>query len=166
MNEKSMKEFSVCYDKFCIGRFTLEFDDEGRVKPFEGLGAFEMYLLGMWNDGMVVTMKGYDESREENYFVLLMPDGSEQIMNYSESEGFMIQPFKGAGEGRFAYLLEFLKGLEYDGVRGYEEYDEEEGMIFGILNVGEDSYTYGGSSMKEVKEDFERLKVGKLKGKN
>lgn len=56
-----MKEFSVCYDKFCIGRFTLTFDEGRKVMPFEGLGAFKMYLLGMWNDGMVVTMIGYDE---------------------------------------------------------------------------------------------------------
>ena len=160
-----MKEFAVCYDRFCIGQFLLRFDEEDHVILSEGLGAFEMYLLGMWNDGMVVTMKGYDECREENYFILLLPDGSEQGMNYSESAGFVISSFREPGEGRFAYLLEFLKGLEYNGVRGYEEYDEEEGMIFGILHVGEESYTYGGVSMREVKEDFERLKAEKLVAK-
>lgn len=166
MNEMGMKEFSVCYDKFCIGRFTLTFDKEGRVVPCEGLGAFEMYLLGMWNDGMVVTMKGYDEEREENCFVLLVPDGSEQLMTYSEKEGFTVKHFRNPGEGRFAYLLEFMNGLEYEeGVRGYEEYDEEEGMIFGILNLGEESYTYGGRWMGEVREDFQRLKAERLKAK-
>ena len=160
-----MKEFSVCYDRFCLGNYTLVCDGSDTVQATADLGAFEMYVLGMWNDGMVVTMKGYDEEKGENCFILLLPDGSEQVMNYTESAGFVISSFRDPGEGRFAYLLEFLKGLEYNGARGYEEYDEEEGMIFGILHVGEESYTYGGVSMMEVKEDFERLKAGKLVSK-
>lgn len=149
-----MKEFSVCYDRFCIGRFSLAFDDEEKVIPFDGLGAFEMYLLGMWNDGMVVTMKGYDEEAGENQFVLLLPDGSERLMVYSGKEGFVIQPFRKTGDGHFAYLLEFLKGLEYKGYRGYEEYDGEEGMICGIVTIGEENLAYCGKTMNDLKADF------------
>lgn len=160
MNE--MKEFSVCYDKFCIGRYALSIDEVGRIVPFEGLGGFEMYLLSMWNDGMVVTMKGYDEERDCAVFVLLLPDGSEQVMTNIDGKGFEVALYRNKGEGRFAYLLDFLSGLEYKGFLGYEEYDEEEGMIFGMVTVDEESLTYGGTCFAEVKEDFMRVIEGKV----
>lgn len=160
MNE--MKDFSVCYDKFCLGRYSLAFDEEGKLVPFEGEGAFEMYLLSMWNDGMVVTMKGYDEKRDCAVFVLLLPDGSEQVMENADGKGFGVTPYRCKGEGRFAYLLEFLSGLEYKGFRGYEEYDDDEGMIFGTVTVGDEALTYGGVCFAEVKEDFVRVIEGKL----
>ena len=72
-----MKEFSVCYDRFCLGNYTLVCDVSDTVQATADLGAFEMYVLGMWNDGLVVTMKAYDEVCGENQFVLLVPDGSE-----------------------------------------------------------------------------------------
>ena len=74
-----MKEFSVCYDRFCLGNYTLVCDGSDTVQATADLGAFEMYVLGMWNDGLVVTMKAYDEVCDENQFVLLVPDGSEQL---------------------------------------------------------------------------------------
>ena len=138
-----MKEFSVCYDRFCLGNYTLVCDGSDTVQATADLGAFEMYVLGMWNDGLVVTMKAYDEVCGENQFVLLVPDGSEQLMS-----------FRAARQGRFAYLLDFLCGLKYKGYQGYEEYDEEEKMIFGIVRVGEKSLTYGGKNLQEVKSDF------------
>ena len=55
-----MKEFSVCYDRFCQGNYTLVCDVSDTVQATADLGAFEMYVLGMWNDGLVVTMKAYD----------------------------------------------------------------------------------------------------------
>ena len=76
-----MKEFSVCYDRFCLGNYTLVCDVSDTVQATADLGAFEMYVLGMWNDGLVVTMKAYDEVCGENQFVLLVPDGSEQLMS-------------------------------------------------------------------------------------
>lgn len=139
-----------------MGRFTLAFDDEGNVISFEGRGGFEMYLLSMWNDGMVVTMKGYDEVREENHFILLFPDGSEQVMHYIPESGFMVQPYREAGQGRFAYLLNFRNGMEYKGFRGFEEYDEEEDCIIGVVTVGDRTITYGGQNMQDVRADFER----------
>lgn len=151
-----MKEFSVCYDKFCMGRFSLVFDEEENVIPFEGMGEFEMYLLSMWSDGMVVTMKGYDETREENHFILLLPDGSEQVMYYSPDGGFAVQQYRGEGAGRFAYLLDFRKGMEYKGYRGYEEYDAEDKIIIGVVTVGDQTITYGGQNIQEVRADFER----------
>ena len=78
-----MKEFSVCYDRFCQGNYTLVCDVSDTVQATADLGAFEMYVLGMWNDGLVVTMKAYDEVCGENQFVLLVPDGSEQLMDVS-----------------------------------------------------------------------------------
>ena len=78
-----MKEFSVCYDRFCLGNYTLVCDGSDTVQATADLGAFEMYVLGMWNDGLVVTMKAYDEVCGENQFVLLVPDGSEQLMSFS-----------------------------------------------------------------------------------
>lgn len=152
-----MKEFSVCYDKFCMGRFSLAFDDEGNVISFERKGAFELYLLSMWNDGMVVTMKGYEGDREESYFILLFPDGSEQVMRYTPDGGFTVRPYREAGQGRFAYLLSFRNGMEYKGFRGYEEYDEEEDCIIGVVTVGDRTLTYGGLSMPEVRMDFEKV---------
>ena len=113
-----------------------------------------MYVLGMWNDGLVVTMKAYDEVCGENQFVLLVPDGSEQLLSYSPGRGFVGRPYRAARQGRFAYLLDFLCGLKYKGYQGYEEYDEEEKMIFGIVRVGEKSLTYGGNNLQEVKSDF------------
>lgn len=159
-----MKEFSVCYDRFCVGRYAFACDEGGQVIPFEKLGAFEMYLLGMWSDGMVVSMKGYDEVKEENYFILLLPDGSEQKMAYSRKHGFVVEPFRQPGEGRFAYLLEFLQGLSYKGYQGYEEYDEEEGMIWGTVVIGEEKLMYGGHCMEEVKKDFVKVVEKKEKG--
>ncbi|MEG0797118.1 MAG: hypothetical protein RR397_11545 [Odoribacter sp.] len=150
-----MKEYSVCYDRFCIGKFTVSCEDCDGVVPFDDLGAFEMYLLGMWSDGMVVTMKGYDEKAGESRFVLLIPDGSEQLMSYSKERGFVVEAYRNAGEGRFAYLLAFLQGLKYRGYEGYEEY--EEGMICGVVNVGEKSLTYCGRNFAEVQEDFVRV---------
>ena len=152
-----MKEFSVCYDKFCIGRFLLTFDETGNVVAPDRLGEFEIYLLGMWNDGMVVSMKEYDEMADENRFILLMPDGSEQLMCYTPKEGFIVQLYKKAGEGRFAYLLNFLKGMKYKGYQGYEEYDEEEEMIIGVVYMDEKTLTYGGQNMSEVNADFKRV---------
>ena len=52
-----MKEFSVCYDRFCQGNYTLVCDVSDTVQATADLGAFEMYVLGMWNDGLVVTMR-------------------------------------------------------------------------------------------------------------
>ena len=52
-----MKEFSVCYDRFCLGNYTLVCDVSDTVQATADLGAFEMYVLGMWNDGLVVTMQ-------------------------------------------------------------------------------------------------------------
>ena len=157
-----MKRFSVCYDKFCIARFDLACNEQDEVMPDEKLGAFEMYVLGMWNDGMVVTMKEYDEEKDENRFILLVPDGSEQLMTYSWEKGFTVQHYRKPGEGRLNYLLEFMQGLEYKGYKGYEEYDEEEDMILGIVRVGEESLTYAGRNLQEVKADFiqkiERMK--------
>ena len=46
-----MKEFSVCYDRFCLGNYTLVCDGSDTVQATADLGAFEMYVLGMWNDG-------------------------------------------------------------------------------------------------------------------
>ena len=46
-----MKEFSVCYDRFCLGNYTLVCDVSDTVQATADLGAFEMYVLGMWNDG-------------------------------------------------------------------------------------------------------------------
>ncbi len=155
--KRGMKGFSVCYDRFCIGRFSLCFDETGELVADACSGAFEMYLLGMWNDGMVVTMKGYNEEEDENQFVLLFPDGSERLMAYSLENGFKVWHWRNPGEGRFAYLLEFLRGLEYKGYRGYEEYDEDEGMIVGSVVINDKSLMYGGSCMKEVKEDFIRV---------
>lgn len=152
-----MKEFSVCYDRFCIGRYTLVCDGEDIVQMTENLGSFEMYILGMWNDGMVVTMKEYDEDSGTNRFILLVPDGSEQLMTFSADTGFSVQPYRAARQGRFAYLLDFLCGLKYKGYQGYEEYDEEEKMIFGIVRVGEKSLTYGGKNLQKVKADFEKV---------
>lgn len=149
-----MKKFSVFYDKYCLGRYALTFDEAGKIVSVEELGAFEMYLLNMWNDGMVVTMKGYDEVQGENQYILLLPDGSEQLMSFSPSRGFVVRPYRAAGQGRFAYLLDFLCGLKYKGFQGYEEYDEEEKMIFGIVRVGEKSLTCGGKNLQEVKADF------------
>lgn len=125
--------------------------------PFEGLGAFEMYLLGMWSDGMVVTMKGYNRARNENHFILLLPDGSEQMMIYSVEEGFKVKSLHEAGKGRFAYLLEFLNGLEYKGYRGYEEYDEKEKLICGVVTVREHSFGYAGKNFAETKVDFMKI---------
>lgn len=161
-----MKKFSVCYDKYCIARFDLACGTDERVMPDEKLGAFEMYILGMWNDGMVVTMKEYDEETEESRFILLVPDGSEQLMNYSREGGFVVQEYRKPGEGRLAYLLHFLKGMEYKGFRGYEEYDEEEEMIFGAVTVGEKTLTYGGQNLLEVNEDFKRVIDEVLKEKD
>ena len=45
----------------------------------------------------------------------------------------------------------------YHWYQGYEEYDEEEKMIFGIVRVGEKSLTYGGKNLQEVKMDFKRV---------
>ena len=149
-----MKEFSVCYDRFCLGNYTLVCDVSDTVQATADLGAFEMYVLGMWNDGLVVTMKAYDEVCGENQFVLLVPDGSEQLMSFSPGRGFVVRPYRAARQGRFAYLLDFLCGLKYKGYQGYEEYDEEEKMIFGIVRVGEKSLTYGGKNLQEVKSDF------------
>ncbi|MFR3329473.1 MAG: hypothetical protein ACLTSL_04835 [Odoribacter splanchnicus] len=149
-----MKEFSVCYDRFCLGNYTLLCDGEDTVQPTAELGAFEMYVLGMWNDGLVVTMKTYDEAKGENQYILLVPDGSEQLMGFSSENGFVVRAYRAAGEGRFAYLLDFLCGLKYKGYQGYEEYDEEEKMIFGMVRVGEKSLTYGGKNLQEVKADF------------
>lgn len=151
-----MKEFSVCYDKFCMGRYLFRCSEEGEVMPFEKLGAFEMYLLSMWSDGMVVTMKGYDEKKDENGFILLLPDGSEQRMSYSRESGFVVEQFRAARKGRFAYLLRFLQGLEYKGFRGYEEYDEEEEMILGSVVVEEETVMYGGKNMREVEKEFRK----------
>ena len=123
-----MKEFSVCYDRFCLGNYTLVCDGSDTVQATADLGAFEMYVLGMWNDGLVVTMKAYDEVCGENQFVLLVPDGSEQLMSFSPGRGFVVRPYRAARQGRFAYLLDFLCGLKYKGYQGYEEYDEEEKM--------------------------------------
>ena len=81
-----MKEFSVCYDRFCLGNYTLVCDVSDTVQATADLGAFEMYVLGMWNDGLVVTMKAYDEVCDENQFVLLVPDGSEQLMSFPRVE--------------------------------------------------------------------------------
>ena len=81
-----MKEFSVCYDRFCLGNYTLVCDGSDTVQATADLGAFEMYVLGMWNDGLVVTMKAYDEVCGENQFVLLVPDGSEQLMSFSPAD--------------------------------------------------------------------------------
>ena len=142
-----MKEFSVCYDRFCLGNYTL-------VCDVSDTGAFEMYVLGMWNDGLVVTMKAYDEVCGENQFVLLVPDGSEQLMSFSPGRGFVVRPYRAARQGRFTYLLDFLCGLKY---KGYQGYDEEEKMIFGIVRVGEKSLTYGGKNLQEVKMDFKRV---------
>ena len=86
--------------------------------------------------------------------VLLVPDGSEQLMSFSPGRGFVVRPYRAARQGRFAYLLDFLCGLKYKGYQGYEEYDEEEKMIFGIVRVGEKSLTYGGKNLQEVKMDF------------
>ena len=119
-----MKEFSVCYDRFCLGNYTLVCDGSDTVQATADLGAFEMYVLGMWNDGLVVTMKAYDEVCDENQFVLLVPDGSEQLMSFSPERGFVVRPYRAARQGRFAYLLDFLCGLKYKGYQGYEEYDE------------------------------------------
>ena len=47
-----MKEFSVCYDRFCLGNYTLVCDVSDTVQATADLGAFEMYVLGMWNDGL------------------------------------------------------------------------------------------------------------------
>ena len=149
-----MKEFSVCYDRFCLGNYTLVCDVSDTVQATADLGAFEMYVLGMWNDGLVVTKKAYDEVCGENQFVLLVPDGSEQLMSFSPGRGFVVRPYRAARQGRFAYLLDFLCGLKYKGYQGYEEYDEEEKMIFGIVRVGEKSLTYGGKNLQEVKSDF------------
>ena len=85
-----MKEFSVCYDRFCLGNYTLVCDVSDTVQATADLGAFEMYVLGMWNDGLVVTMKAYDEVCGENQFVLLVPDGSEQLMSFSPGRGFVV----------------------------------------------------------------------------
>ena len=52
-----MKEFSVCYDRFCLGNYTLVCDGSDTVQATADLGAFEMYVLGMWNDGLVDTMR-------------------------------------------------------------------------------------------------------------
>ena len=51
-----MKEFSVCYDRFCLGNYTLVCDVSDTVQATADLGAFEMYVLGMWNDGFVVKI--------------------------------------------------------------------------------------------------------------
>ena len=51
-----MKEFSVCYDRFCLGNYTLVCDVSDTVQATADLGAFEMYVLGMWNDGLVVKI--------------------------------------------------------------------------------------------------------------
>ena len=66
-------------------------------------------------------------------------------------------PFRSERHGRFAYLLDFLCGFIYKGYQGYEEYYEEEKMIFGIVRVGEKSLTYGGKNLQEVKMDFKRV---------
>ena len=130
-----MKEFSVCYDRFCLGNYTLVCDVSDTVQATADLGA-------------------YDEVCGENQFVLLVPDGSEQLMSFSPGRGFVVRPYRAARQGRFAYLLDFLCGLKYKGYQGYEEYDEEEKMIFGIVRVGEKSLTYGGKNLQEVKSDF------------
>ena len=91
-----MKEFSVCYDRFCLGNYTLVCDVSDTVQATADLGAFEMYVLGMWNDGLVVTMKAYDEVCGENQFVLLVPDGSEQLMSFSPGRGFVVRPYRAA----------------------------------------------------------------------
>ena len=152
-----MKRFSVCYDRFCIARFDWSCNEQDEVIQDEKFGAVEMYLLGMWNDGMVVTMKEYDEEKDENRFILLVPDGSEQVMTYTEEGGFVVEHLRNPGEGRFAYLLSFRGGMEYKGFRGYEEYDEEEDCIIGVVTVNEQTLTYGGQSMLEVNEDFKRV---------
>lgn len=39
-----MKEFSVCYDRFCLGNYTLVCDVSDTVQATADLGAFEMYV--------------------------------------------------------------------------------------------------------------------------
>lgn len=46
--------------------------------------------------------------------------------------------------------------MEYKGFRGYEEYDEEEDCIIGVVTVGDRTITYGGQNMQDVRADFER----------
>lgn len=149
-----MKKFAVCYDKFCMGQFSLSVDAQGEMRCDGGMGAFEMYLLSMWSDGMAVTMKEYDTAGGENRFILLLPDGSELLMMDRPGKGYEVASSREAGEGRFACLLQFMQGMEYKGFRGYEEWDEEEEMIIGVVTVNEKTLTYGGENMKEVYADF------------
>lgn len=151
-----METYTVCYDKFCIGKYSVSFREDGNISVTGGLGKFENYILGMWNDGMVVTMKRYEESTGEMDFILLLPDGSEQLMTYREG-GYVISSYRKAGEGRMAYLLAFNRGLEYKNFRGYDEYDEEEEMFLGVVSVGEKTLTYCGRNVWETKKDFERV---------
>lgn len=157
-----MKNFSVCYDKYCIGKYDLVCNENDEVQTDKNLGAFEMYILGMWNDGMVVTMKGYDKVKDQSYFMLLLPDGSEQVMTYLPGGGFDVKPFRETGLGRFAYLLAYGRGLYYRGFVGYEEYDEEEGLIMGTVRVNNESLTYYGSNFTETRKEFERVIESKL----
>ena len=113
-----MKEFSVCYDRFCLGNYTLVCDVSDTVQATADLGAFEMYVHSEIARGLVVTMKAYDEVCGENQFVLLVPDGSEQLMSFSPGRGFVVRPYRAARQGRFAYLLDFLCGLKYKGYQG------------------------------------------------
>lgn len=152
-----MRAFTVCYDKFCLGNFTIPCEDGGVMLNSEELGRFENYVLGMWNDGLVVTMKWFDEGRGAMCFFLLLPDASEQLMVYTETGGFVIEPYCEAGKGRMSYLLDFNKGLIYKGIKGYDEYDEEEKMFLGIVEVGERSLTYCGRTVAETQEDFKRM---------
>jgi len=156
-----MKEFSVCYDRFCLGNYTLVCDGSDTVQATADLGAFEMYVLGMWNDGLVVTMKAYDEVRGENQFVLLVPDGSEQLMSFSPGRGFVVRPYRAARQGRFAYLLDFLCGLKYKGYQGYEEYDEEE-KILDTAEIRKQVNTTD-EIENELLEIIERLKNGGMR---
>ena len=109
-----MKEFSVCYDRFCLGNYTLVCDGSDTVQATADLGAFEMYVLGMWNDGLVVTMKAYDEVCGENQFVLLVPDGSEQLMSFSPGRGFVVRPYRVLGQNLQEVKSDFIQKIEQE----------------------------------------------------
>lgn len=152
-----MKAWTVCYDKFCLGNFNILCDDDGNVIDTDTLGQFENYLLGMWNDGLVVTTRYFDEEQGTMSFFLLLPDGSEQRMVYGENGIFVVEPYREAGKGRMAYLLGFNQGLTYKGFRGWDEYDAEEKMFLGVVEAGEEELTYCGRTVRETQADFGRV---------
>lgn len=152
-----MEAFTVCYDKYCLGKFEIAFREDGSIEVSPQLGRFENYILNMWNDGIVVTMKQYDPGNRDVSFILLLPDGSEQHMKYEPDGTYAIRSWRKAGEGRMAYLISFGQGLEYKGFKGYDEFDEEEGMFLGVVQTGEETLTYCGRNVSETRQDFEQV---------